>query len=466
MPGRHQARFVDQDQGGFIDALILGDQEGGERRGRESLCLQAFDLIGVRRQNHDPVSVALGNARGGFDQMRFTDARGPLDAGDAILSGEHHARRFALPAIEVGARDRVVGATEVHHRFQALAALAFRPQDRLLCAPSRCGRIAWLGLYQPAVTDRLPDGIRSRVDRHALLELQFVLQKCARFPRRSLAVVRQAIERGLSDQVPGRDPPHEFGAQLVVRRAAHRVLHRSRHQHAVEHHRLPLGQVRDGEIHRFASTAFVSRRPTGLALATAVVDSGCAALLFPMRHKEPPFLRCQAILLRAGRQGNHLLLERGGLTARFPMVAQRVFDHLAALAECLDLRAVDVRQLEAPVLVREPDLIPKQLQLAGETGAVRGADQLGMLEQFFIGEGPPLPVAALRHVHDDHVRMQLRVLGAREFVLEGRGYQIAGPLAMAPAPYLLARIDVSFHQCDRGAHRLVVRFDNGLIAAD
>ncbi len=148
------------------------------------------------------------------------------------------------------------------------------------------------------------------------------------------------------------------------------------------------------------------------------------------------------------------------------MVAQRVLDHPAALTECLDLRAVDVRKFEAAFLVRESDLVSEQLQLAREIGAIRGADQLGMLEEFFVGERPPLPVAAFRHVHDDHVRMQLRVLGPRQFVLERRRNQVACLLTMAPAPHLLARMCVFFHQRDRSAHCLVVRFDDGLVPRD
>ena len=88
----------------------------------------------------------------------------------------------------------------------------------------------------------------------------------------------------------------------------------------------------------------------------------------------------------------------------------------------------------------------KSLQVAREAGAVRCAEQLRMLEQFFVRERPPLPVAPLGHVHDDHVRMQLRVLRARQLVLKRRCDEVAGMLAMTDAEHLLARYCVPFHQ--------------------
>ena len=73
---------------------------------------------------------------------------------------------------------------------------------------------------------------------------------------------------------------------------------------------------------------------------------------------------------------------------------------------------------------------------------------------------------ALGHVHDDHVRMQLRVLGARQLMLERRSDEIAGALAMAHAGDLLAADGVTLHQRDRVAHRLVVGFDDRLVAGN
>jgi hypothetical protein len=62
--------------------------------------------------------------------------------------------------------------------------------------------------------------------------------------------------------------------------------------------------------------------------------------------------------------------------------------------------------------------------------------------------------------------MQLRVLGARKFMLERRGNEITAVLAMTRAGDLLAGDGVLLHQRECVAHGLVMGFDDRLVAPD
>src|SRR2546428_227107 len=98
-----------------------------------------------------------------------------------------------------------------------------------------------------------------------------------------------------------------------------------------------------------------------------------------------------------------------------------VMSMLSSITDWRSVRcAMDVPHAERPSLVARPHFAARRWGGAREAGAARGAEHVSMLELFFVGERPPLPVAPLGHVHDDHVRMQLRVLRARQLVLKRR----------------------------------------------
>jgi hypothetical protein len=87
-----------------------------------------------------------------------------------------------------------------------------------------------------------------------------------------------------------------------------------------------------------------------------------------VHHQQALVLFGQAILLRPGGKGNHLLFQRGGILARLAAIVEGRFYGLTALAESFDLDTADMGQLETAFLVIEADFVAEVLQFARKTG--------------------------------------------------------------------------------------------------
>jgi hypothetical protein len=135
----------------------------------------------------------------------------------------------------------------------------------------------------------------------------------------------------------------EFRAQFMVRGTTDRMLHRRRHQQAVEHHRLPFGQMGDSEIERLAGRLFSGLSVRWPTLATIVANPHHRAFFFPVRHQQLFVPPGQAIFLRPCGKGNDLLFQGRGVSARLATTVERRLDHLAALTESFDLGTADIR---------------------------------------------------------------------------------------------------------------------------
>ena len=166
--------------------------------------------------------------------------------------------------------------------------------------------------------------------------------------------------------------------------------------------------------------------------------------------------------VRAGRDLRIL-----GRCAEAPLGHRRL-DLRAPRRERLDHVAGDARDLETPVRVRFLDPVAEVLQPLRELRPVDRADRHLALEQPVVDHRPPLAVAALDHVGDHAVRVELGVEVARGVVAEGCGHHLLPAHAdhRLRRRILHSRLDrVLLDPRERLPHRLVVRLDDAPVAA-
>ena len=146
-------------------------------------------------------------------------------------------------------------------------------------------------------------------------------------------------------------------------------------------------------------------------------------------------------------------------------LARQTFLNLrAALAEAFELFAADVAQLEHAVSF-VADVVALLCQLGRKLGAIHRPEVLGHFDDFVVLQCPPLAVAALRHVQNNGVGVQLGVFLSARFMAELGDNQIAGVLHHRYSVLLFAGLSPLLGQLDSLGHGLVVGLDNRGIAA-
>ena len=189
------------------------------------------------------------------------------------------------------------------------------------------------------------------------------------------------------------------------------------------------------------------------------------------RLELPGLLQRKLVHIALGRP-RHQCRARG----KVPVLARRAeaafrhrrLDLRAPCRERLDHVAGHAGDLKAPVHMGLVDAIAQFPESVGQLRAVDRADRHLVAVEAVVDHGAPLAVAALDHVGDHTVRVELGIEVARGVVPEGRGDHFLAAradhrtrrLVLDPGPD-----GVLLDPGQRLAHRLVVRVDDPVIAA-
>ena len=196
------------------------------------------------------------------------------------------------------------------------------------------------------------------------------------------------------------------------------------------HHRLALGQVRGRKFHRLAPRQLVVALDPALFLAGAgllldrvKVDTDLRSALLPGSDQRRVI---NLGFARPGRQRGSFLLLRRGLLDVDPALLHGRRHVGATLTEMLDLLTSDPHHFKIALVIGPLQRVAQRLQPVSQFGGVdRPDDALGVVD-FLVGERAPLPVLALGGVHDDGMRVGLRVQVAARVVAEHAHHQVAG----------------------------------------
>ncbi len=164
-------------------------------------------------------------------------------------------------------------------------------------------------------------------------------------------------------------------------------------------------------------------------------------------------------LLFARHDRGELLVPGAGPLTILAALVQVLLDGGAALAEGAHLLLTDVGQLEAPIHVGQPHAVAQLLHLARQLGAVERAQQHLVPIHRLVVQGPPLSVGALGRVDEDAVRVQLRVAGPAQVMLEARRQEVAGCRRRGLSRFgdPAGRKRLRIRQCP--IHRVLMRLD-------